>query len=261
MTADDKILGIMPVIGLGTWEMTGSSCVNSVISGLNLGYRHIDTAQIYGNEKEVGKGIRLSGIDRNEIFVTTKVATGNLTPVRIKRAFSESLQKLATGYADLLLIHWPTAEMILKDCLDAMFELKEKNLVKHIGVSNFDPQLFKRAIDIGPVVTNQLKFTPYHVEFENLTVAKEQNKIITAYSPLSRGGILKDRTLNNIGSKYGKTASQVTLRWLLQLGNISVIPKAEKELHQKENMDIFDFELSGEDMESIKQLSLKLTRH
>jgi diketogulonate reductase-like aldo/keto reductase len=261
MKAEEKIFGIMPVIGIGTWEMTGSSCVNGVLSALELGYRHIDTAQMYGNEKEVGKAIRESGTDRNEIFVTTKVATSNLTPARIRRTFSESLEKLGTGYADLLLIHWPTAEMNLEDCLEAMFELKEQDLIKHVGVSNFDPQLFRKAIDLGPILTNQVKFTPYHGEFENLSLAKELGKIITAYSPLSRGGIMKDKTLNRIASKYGKTASQVTLRWLVQLGNISVIPKAVKESHQKENLDIFDFELSEEDMESIRQLSKTFSWH
>ena len=258
MKAEDKILGIMPVIGLGTWEMTGKSCVNSVASALNYGYRHIDTAQIYGNEKEVGIGIRQSGIDRNKIFLTTKVASTNLTPLRIRRSFSESLEKLGTGYADLLLIHWPTTDMILEDCLETMFELKEKNLIKYVGVSNFDSQLFKKAIDTVPIITNQVKFTPYNEEFENLKVAKEQNKIITAYSPLARGAIGNDKTLNHIGAKYGKTASQVSLRWLIQLENISVIPKAEKEIHQKENLNIFDFKLSAEDMESINQLSKKL---
>jgi len=254
MTLDYKLFGIMPVIGLGTWEMTGSICVSGVTAALNLGYRHIDTAQIYGNEKEVGKGIRLSGIKREEIFVTTKVATFNLTTAGIKRTVPESLEKLGTPYVDLLLIHWPTGSMILEDCLETMFELKEKGMVKNVGVSNFDPGLFLKAIEIGPVLTNQVKFTPYHKEFENLEVAKEKDKIITAYSPLGRGGIVNDKTLGNIGSKYGKSASQVTLRWLIQLGNVSVIPKAAGQKHQKENLDIFDFELTPEEMESIKKI-------
>jgi diketogulonate reductase-like aldo/keto reductase len=118
--------------------------------------------------------------------------------------------------------------------------------------------LFNEAIGMGPVLTNQVKFTPYHEEFENLRIAQKQNKIITAYSPLGRGGIVKDKILTTIGSKYGKTASQVSLRWLVQLGNICVIPKASSEIHQKENLDIFDFELSVEDMETVKQMSKRL---
>jgi diketogulonate reductase-like aldo/keto reductase len=254
MKADDKLFGIMPVIGLGTWEMTGSGCVRSVASALSLGYRHLDTAQLYGNEKEVGKGIGQSGVSREEIFVTTKVATFNLTPAGIKRTVPESLEKLGTDYVDLLLIHWPTRSMILEECLETMFGLKENGLVRNVGVSNFDPGLFTKAIGIGPVLTNQVKFTPYDKEFANLAVAKERDKIITAYSPLARGGIVNDRILGKIGSKYGKSASQVTLRWLIQLGNVSVIPKASGERHQQENIDVFDFELSTEEMESIKKI-------
>lgn len=254
MKADYKLFGIMPVIGLGTWEMTGSVCVDGVASALNLGYRHIDTAQIYGNEKEVGKGILDSAVKREEIFITTKVATFNLTAAGIKRSVPESLERLGTHYIDLLLIHWPTGSMVLEECLETMFELKENGLVKNVGVSNFDPGLFTRAIEIGFVLTNQVKFTPWHKEFENLAVAKAKDKIITAYSPLVRGAIVNNKTLGLIGSKYGKSASQVTLRWLIQLGNISVIPKASVQRHQEENIDIFDFELIPEDMESIKKM-------
>jgi diketogulonate reductase-like aldo/keto reductase len=259
--ANDKVLGIMPVIGLGTWEMTGPGCTESVINALELGYRHVDTAQIYGNEKEVGKGIQRSGIDREDIFITTKIATTNLTSSRIRRTTSESLEKLGTGYIDLLLIHWPTAAMNLEECLDTMFLLRDHGLVKHVGVSNFEPELFRKAIETGPVLTNQVKFTPYHEEFENLKVAQEHDRIITAYSPLARGGISNDNTLSVIGKKYGKTASQVTLRWLIQLGNISVIPKAYSNNHQKENISIFDFSLADDDMEMMKQLGRKVMWH
>ncbi|HEX2922052.1 MAG TPA: aldo/keto reductase [Bacteroidales bacterium] len=257
MKHDYKVLDIIPVIGLGTWEMNGRDCINSVVKALDSGYRHIDTAQIYGNEKEVGRAISESGLKREDIFLTTKIATVNLTSARIKQSFSESLERLTTGYVDLLLIHWPTAAMNLEECLSTMFELKENGTVNNVGVSNFDPILFIKSISLGPVITNQVKFTPYHDEFKNMKIAKEHNKIITAYSPLGRGGIAKDIFLERIGSKYGKTASQVSLRWLIQQGNVSVIPKANNEAHQKENLDIFDFELSDEDMSDIRQLSKK----
>jgi 2,5-diketo-D-gluconate reductase B len=250
-----RIHGIMPMIGLGTWEMNGTACTKSVLSALEMGYRHIDTAQIYGNEKEVGKGMRDSGVNREEIFLTTKIATTNLTPSRIRQTSRESLDRLGTDYVDLLLIHWPTESMDLEACLETMFDLSENGMVRYVGVSNFDSMLFRRTLDLGPVLTNQVKFTPYHEEFENLAVAQKNDKIITAYSPLARGSIFKDKTLNGIGEKYGKTASQVALRWLIQLGNVSVIPKALNEQHQKENLDIFDFELSMEDVERIRQLS------
>jgi 2,5-diketo-D-gluconate reductase B len=255
MKAEDRLSGIMPVMGLGTWEMTGGNCISSVANALDIGYRHIDTAQIYGNQREVGKGIRQSGVKREEVFVTTKVATFNLTPSGIRQSVPISLEKLDMQYVDLLLIHWPTRSMVLENCLETMFELKENGLVRNVGVSNFDPGLFKKAIGIGPVLTNQVKFSPYHKEFENLNIAKSREKIITAYSPLARGGISDDKTLRRIGAQYGKTASQVTLRWLIQLGNISVIPKASHEKHQKENIDIFDFELTAAEMDSIKKLN------
>lgn len=257
MNADNKILGIMPVIGLGTWEMTGKDCVRSVLTALEMGYRHLDTAQIYGNEREVGKAIRESGIPREEIFLTTKVATSNLIPSRIRKSYAESLEKLQSDYADLLLIHWPTESMKLEECLSTMFEICSNGLIRYVGVSNFEPLLFRKAISLGPVLTNQVKFTPYHEEFANHRIAVDNDKIITAYSPLGRGGIVRDKILENIGAKYGKSASQVSLRWLIQLGNISVIPKAGSPEHQKENMEIFDFELDSEDMEAMRLLSRK----
>ncbi len=253
----DRVLGIMPVVGLGTWEITGPECINSVITALNLGYRHLDTAQIYGNEKEVGKGIRLSGVPREDIFLTTKIATHNLTSYRIKTTARESLERLGTDYVDLLLIHWPTETMNLKECLKAMFELKNKGLVKHVGVSNFDADLFLESIGMGDILTNQVKFTPYHEEYDNLKVAIKHGKIITAYSPLARGRVTSEQVLIETGRKYGKTSSQVALRWLIQMKNVCVIPKASGEEHQKENIDIFDFQLSGEDVETISNLSRK----
>jgi 2,5-diketo-D-gluconate reductase B len=257
MKADDKILGVMPVIGLGTWEMSGKGCVRSVDSALRMGYRHLDTAQIYGNEKEVGRGMKQSGVDRKEIFLVTKVATGNLTPSLIRSSTRESLERLDAGYIDLLLIHWPTEEMNLRDCLMTMLELKETGIVKYLGVSNFDPDMFLESIRTGDVLTNQVKFTPYHEEFDNLKVAITHDRIITAYSPLAKGRVVGDRLLSEIGSGYGKTASQVALRWLTQIKNVSVIPKASGEKRQQENLDIFDFELKGGEIEQISSLSRK----
>jgi diketogulonate reductase-like aldo/keto reductase len=138
-----------------------------------------------------------------------------------------------------------------------MFGLVEKSLVRSVGVSNFSPELFRRSIESGPVITNQVKFTPYQTEYDNLKVAQENDKIITAYSPLARGSVAQDKVLTSIGEKYGKSASQVALRWLIQLGNVSVIPKAVSEKHQLENFDIFDFQLTEEDMNSVRQLNKK----
>lgn len=252
MDATTKLEGIIPVIGFGTWEITGKSCVESVEHALEIGYRHIDTAQMYHNEEEVGTGIQKSGVDRGDIFVTTKIATSNLEPSLIKGTTDESLHRLDMDYVDLLLIHWPTPGMDIKACLDSMFELKDKGKIKHVGVSNFNPQLFQKALDIGPVINNQVKFTMYDEQFDNLEIAKKNNVTITAYSPLERGIIAGNDLLEKIGEKYGKSASQVELRWLIQLGNVSVIPKAASEKHRIENFNVFDFDLSEQDMDEIK---------
>lgn len=250
-----KLEGIIPVIGFGTWEITGSTCTESVKNALDIGYRHIDTAQMYHNEEEVAAGIKKSSVNREDIFVTTKIATSNLVPKLIRSTTDESLHRLDTDYVDLLLIHWPTPGMDLKACLETMFELKDQGQIKHVGVSNFNPQLFKKALDIGPVVNNQVKFSMYDTQFDNLRVAKERNVTITAYSPLERGDITGDDQLKRIGKKYNKTPSQVELRWLMQLGNVSVIPKAASEDHRVDNFNIFDFELSDEDMEEIRKIA------
>lgn len=246
-----KIKDIIPVIGLGTWNMRGNTCTESVQSGLEMGYRHLDTAQNYGNEGEVGKGLKQSGIDREDVFITTKVASGNLTSSGIRSSFEGSLKKLDTEYVDLLLIHWPTVSMDLKECLDTMFELVDEEKVKFVGVSNFSPELFRESTNIGPVANNQVKFSPYSPAFETLETIKETGKTLTAYSPLEQGQAVKDNTFQNLGEKYNKSASQVILRWLIQLGNVSVIPKASGEDHRKENLDIFDFGISDDEMESL----------
>ncbi len=255
LTAESKIRDIIPVIGFGTWEIGGDTCVESVKDALNIGYRHIDTAQVYNNEEEVGKGIKQSGTDREDIFLTTKIATNNLHIGRIKPSFEESLQKLQTGYVDLLLIHWPIQSMNLKACLQAMFELKEENKVRHVGVSNFGPELFERSLIYGHIANNQVKFNPYHTAFDTLEVAKKTDSTLTAYSPLGRGRASKDETFSEIGEGHNKTASQIILRWLIQLGNVSVIPKAASEKHRRENFEIFDFELSEEEMKRINDVT------
>jgi len=256
ISKETKVLGKVPVIGFGTGEITGHACIKSVNDALELGYRHIDTAQRYDNEREVGQGIKSSEIDREEIFVTTKISTENLEPSKIRSSFQDSLKNLDMDYVDLLLIHWPTSDMDLKACLETMFGLREEGYVKHVGVSNFNPDLFQEAIQIGPVLNNQIKFTPQHSHFENLDVAKENDKIITAYSPLEKGDVARDKTFKEIGDRYGKSASQISLRWLIQLGNISVIPRSQNEYHRRENLDIFDFELSEHDMETIEEISV-----
>lgn len=248
--ADDEI----PVLGLGTWDLRGKQCVKSVAEAIDMGYRHLDTAQMYRNEKEVGEGVKESGINREDLFMVTKVSASNLEHDRVISSTAESLDRLGMEYVDLLLIHWPTSEMDLRSCLDAMFKLKEEGRVRHVGVSNFSPELVRRSLEIGPVMCNQVEFSPYYKQDDNLAVAKEHNLMLTAYSPLDKGNVSRDPLLREIGRKYNKTAAQVTLRWLLQHGNVSVIPKASGRQHLEENMDLFDFELSEEDIDRINNV-------
>jgi 2,5-diketo-D-gluconate reductase B len=252
--ANTRLKRILPVLGFGTWELHDRGCSDAVESAIHIGYRHIDTAQLYNNEKEVGKGIQQSGVNRSDLFVTTKIATDNLHPSRIISSTINSLRKLDMDYIDLLLIHWPIPRMDLKACLEAMFELQAKEYIKYVGVSNFSPELFLEALKFGPVLNNQVKFSPYHQQSENLEIARAKNKTITAYSPLGRGEAAGDQLLSRIGSKYNKTAAQTALRWLIQLGTVSVIPKAASEEHRIENFNIFNFELSKEDMQEISEL-------
>jgi diketogulonate reductase-like aldo/keto reductase len=255
LQSNSRINRIMPVLGFGTWELTGPACISGVENAIQIGYRHIDTAQIYGNEKEVGEGIKKAGVGRSELFITTKIARNNLQPTNIIHSTMDSLRKLDLDYIDMLLIHWPLPQMDLKACLESMQILQEKNLVRHIGVSNFSPELFMEAIEKGQVLNNQVKFSPYQQQMKNLELAKAYNKIITAYSPLAKGEISKDETLGEIGKNHDKSAAQVALRWLIQLGHVSVIPKAADEKHRLENFEIFDFELKDKEMKVIRELN------
>jgi len=245
----------VPLLGLGTYGLRGRKCSETVAQALDMGYRHLDTAQVYGNEKEVGEGIRNSGVSRDEVFITTKISKRKLNPEEILASTDESLRRLSTSYADLLLIHWPVPEMDLEACLDAMFGLKESGKIRHVGVSNFHAKLFRKAMDQGPVKCNQVEFSPYVDQRENLTTAKYAGSLITAYSPLAKGKVSRDDLLVEIGKVYQKTAAQVALRWLIQQGDVAVIPKAGGMEHLKENLQIFDFELSREDMEKISTLN------
>jgi 2,5-diketo-D-gluconate reductase B len=242
---------LIPLIGLGTWDLRGRQCIEVVASALEMGYRHIDTARKYGNEQEVGSGVIQSGIAREEIFITTKLSPDELDPGEIATATEKSLSALKTGYIDLLLIHWPTSDMDIEASLSEMFRLKEQGKVKHVGVSNFSPMLFRKAISLGPVVCNQVEFSPYVKQDENLEIAQESGLMITAYTPLGQGRIARDSRIKAAGEKYNRTPAQVALRWLIQQGNVSVIPKSSGEKHLRENMNIFDFELSEEDMKKI----------
>jgi 2,5-diketo-D-gluconate reductase B len=245
----------VPSLGLGTYRLTGETCVRAVERALSIGYRHVDTAQMYDNEGEVGKGIEGAGVDRGEIFLTTKVWPSDFAHDRVIRKTRESLRKLRTDYVDLLLMHWPGEGVPLEETLGAMRELQEDGSVLHVGVSNFSPSLVEEAAEHAEIFCNQVQYHPYRNQDALLDQARKMDYLLTAYTPLSRGGVQDDATLREIGEVHNKTATQVALRWLVQQEKVSAIPKATSEEHLRENLDVFDFELSDEEMDRISSLS------
>jgi 2,5-diketo-D-gluconate reductase B len=241
----------VPSLGLGTWRLSGQKCAKTVERALALGYRHIDTAQMYANEGEVGRGIRDSSVDREEIFLVTKVRTSSFSYDAVIRSTRESLKKLQTEYVDLLLMHWPNSSVPLEETLGAMTELQEVGSVKHVGVSNFPPSMVEEAARHANVFCNQVEYHPYRAQDELLGQANEMDYLLTAYSPVAKGRILNDATLQEIGEAHRKTSAQVALRWLIQQEKVAAIPKAASEAHLRSNFDIFDFELSDEEMERV----------
>ena len=245
----------VPSLGLGTWRLSGNACAEAVESALSLGYRHLDTAQMYGNEEDVGRGISNSGVDREEIFLVTKLSTGNFTHDRVLDSARESLNKLGTNYVDLLLMHWPNPRVPLEETLGAMTELQKEESVKHIGVSNFPASMVEEATGYAEIFCNQVEYHPRKPQRDLTEQAKDLDYLLTAYSPVAKGRITDDATLKEIGESYGKTPAQVTLRWLIQQDKVCAIPKAQSQEHQESNLDIFDFELSEEEMERISGLA------
>lgn len=245
----------VPALGLGTYLLTGQACRRGVAEAIDIGYRHIDTAVAYGNEEETGQGLRDAGIVREDIFLTTKIWMDNLIPGRIAPATGESLSKLRTPYVDLLLIHWPAPAMELEACLDEMQALQAAGKVRHIGVSNFPPALMRRAAAHTPIFCNQVEYHPYLDQSTLRALSQECDTLLTAYSPLARGAVLRDKTLKDIAAVHHKTPAQVTLRWLLQLDHVAAIPKASGSQHRRQNFDLFDFELDHEEMHRINALA------
>ena len=207
----------IPAIGLGTWELRGRTCARVVEQALRLGYRHIDTAQIYENESEVGEGLRASGVNRDEVFVTTKVWTTHFAPNDLERSTRESLARLRLAHVDLLLLHWPNPRIPLQETLGALAHVKELGMTRHIGVSNFTVALIEEAVAACPVplVCDQVEYHPYLDQAKVLQACSDNGMALVAYSPIAKGRIKNDKVLAPIGEKHCKTAAQVCLRWLM----------------------------------------------
>lgn len=246
----------IPLIGLGTWDLRGRTCVRMVDEALRLGYRHVDTAEMYGNESEVGEGLRASGVKRSDVFVTTKVWPSHFAPRDLEKSAKQSLAKLRLSEVDLLLLHWPNPDIPLADTLGALCKVKQAGLTRHIGVSNFTVALLAEAVRLSsePIVCNQIEVHPFLDQSKVIAACRAQGIAVVAYSPIARGRVKGNPLLTRIGQAHHKTSAQVCLRFLVQQG-IVVIPRTSKRDRLEENFAIFDFELSPEEMRQIAALA------
>ena len=245
----------IPILGLGTWELGGRTCVRIVEQAIRLGYRLIDTAQIYDNEREVGEGVRAAGLPREQVFVTTKVWWTHFTAGDLERSVAESLTRLKFSYVDLLLLHWPNSSVPLQETIGALSKVKREGLARHIGVSNFTVELVEEAVGLAlePIVNNQIELHPYLDQSKVIAACRRLGIAVTAYSPIARGEASKDKVLARIGKAHGKSAAQVCLRYLVQQG-IIVIPRTGKVERLSENFEIFDFALSAAELAEVRAL-------
>ena len=246
----------MPVLGLGTWENDDpAQCTESVKTALETGYRHVDTAQIYGNEAAVGDGIAAADVDRDDVFLATKVWIDQLAPEDVAASTRESLEKLGTEYVDLLYVHWPAGAYDPAETLPAFAELRDDGLVDRIGVSNFEPHHLDAATDaLGEApFANQVEMHPLLRQEELREYADANGVELVAYSPLARGNVLGDPAITHIAEKHGVSAAQVSLAWLREKG-VTAIPKATGEDHIADNWASLGLELDDEDIEEIDTL-------
>ncbi|HZO47341.1 MAG TPA: aldo/keto reductase [Xanthobacteraceae bacterium] len=249
----------IPAIGLGTMTLKDAVCVDAVKTALQLGYRHIDTAERYGNETEVGEGLhqglRASGLKREDVFVTTKVYHDKLAPTDFERSFDESLGKLKLPWVDLLLIHWPNPKVPLADTLRVLCKARRDGRAKHVGVANFTTALLAEATRLAtePLVTNQIEVHPFLDQSKVLAACRQHGLSVTAYCPLARGKVPGNEVIERIAKAHGKSSSQIALRYLVQQGIIP-IPRTANPGHLAANLAVFDFKLSDAEMAELGKL-------
>lgn len=246
----------VPEIGLGTYKLHDRECERIIRTALDIGYRHIDTAQMYKNEREIGKALSVSNVPREDIFLSTKIWHTNLEADDVLQTTEESLRHLDTPYVDLLMIHWPNDQYDLRATIESMLVLRDQGKAMSIGVSNFPLRLLKKVNDEirAPIFCDQVEFHPFIDQLDLLDYAIEKDIMITAFSPLAKGEVAANKDLQEIAKKYGKSPAQISLRWLIEQENVVAIPKASSEEHLKENFDVFDFFLEDEDFDRIDQL-------
>lgn len=247
----------IPALGFGTFRIPGADVLRIVPHALKAGFRHIDTAQIYGNEAEVGEAIAASGVARGDVFLTTKVWVENYRHNAFLASVDESLKKLKTDYVDLLLLHWPNEAISLAEQIGALNAVKEAGNVRHIGVSNFSTALMAEAVKLSkaPIVTNQIEYNPYIDQDVVIAAAKAAGMSVTGYYGMADGKVFTDPVLKEIAAGRGKSVAQVVLRWLVQQQGVIALSKTVSEARVDENLAIFDFELSADEMAAIRALA------
>ena len=243
----------MPVLGLGTWQMTGEECRLAVLKAVELGYTAIDTAWIYQNQNEIGEALK--ELDRSKLFITSKLWNDMHKYEDVIKNCNETIEQLDIEYLDLFLIHWPNKEVPEEEKFRALKELHDQGKIKNVGVSNYPISFLKKALEVAqvPIVMNQVEFHPGLYQKDLLDFCNKHNIALTAYCPIAKGRNHDNPVLQELSQKYSKTPAQISLRWLIQHG-IFIIPKSSSEEHLKENKDIFDFELSGDDMIKIDNM-------
>lgn len=252
----------VPKIGFGTTGLKGDDGIAAIRTALDLGVRHLDTAQGYGNEDVVGAALTDSGVSRDQVFLATKCFRDRMRADEIQADFEESLGKLRTDYVDLLLLHWPSKTVPMAESLGALADLQRAGKTRLIGVSNFTSAQLREALeDVGAeIVCNQIEYHCLLSQRHILDVASRYDVMVTAFCPVARGAVLAEPVVRAIADDHGKSPAQIALRWLVQQPRVAIIPKSSREAGVRENMDIFDFELSQEEMIALDTLSERRQR-
>ncbi|MFB6110436.1 MAG: aldo/keto reductase [Halodesulfurarchaeum sp.] len=243
----------MPMVGFGTWDLSDGTATESVTTALEAGYSHVDTAEGYHNEAQIGEA--LEAVDRSELFLTSKVLPKHLDYESVIASAEATLDRLGTDYLDLYLVHWPNPAISIRETLGAMAELHERGLVRNVGVSNFSPYQLSAALHVTevPIAVNQIEFHPYLQREDWVEYTKDQDVTVEAAAPLARGEVLEDPVVQELAEDYGKTPAQIVLRWAIE-NDVVVVPKSSSEDHIAANLAVTDWELDPADHERLSDL-------
>lgn len=251
----------IPAIGLGTSRLRGADCLRAVETALSIGYRHIDTAVMYGNETEVGQSIRTSGLPRDELFITTKVLPGDIGAGDLQKSARDSLKRLGLDQVDLLLIHWPNKAIPLSTSINALCDARKQGLARHIGVANFPSAMLDLATRLAAghgekLAANQCEYHPRLDQTKLLAACRAHGVAFVSYCPVGQGAFLSDPAIVSIARRLGKTPAQVVLRWHMRQPGVAAIPKSSQRHHLVENIEVFDFDLTDSDMKALSALAV-----